>query len=89
MNEDIMVLSNKLIYSDRLRCGSEGVAKRGLVLPRPSMLKTLHPPSGPSSCPGNTCWIEKLLDERYLIIHNDKFGPAVYMTSTQLQGSFR
>ncbi|KAJ3545844.1 hypothetical protein NMY22_g2278 [Coprinellus aureogranulatus] len=33
MNEDIMALSNKLIYSDRLRCGSEEVAKRKLVLP--------------------------------------------------------
>lgn len=33
MNEDIMLLSNKLIYSDRLRCGSKEVAKRRLILP--------------------------------------------------------
>lgn len=33
MNEDIMTLSNKLIYSDRLKCGSEEVARRKLVLP--------------------------------------------------------
>ncbi|KAJ2918121.1 hypothetical protein MD484_g2295, partial [Candolleomyces efflorescens] len=33
MNEDIMLLSNKLIYSDRLKCGSEEVAKRRLILP--------------------------------------------------------
>ncbi|KAI0718426.1 Dna2-domain-containing protein [Cerioporus squamosus] len=33
MNADIMTLSNKLIYSDRLQCGSDYVAQRGLKLP--------------------------------------------------------
>ncbi|KAF5339801.1 hypothetical protein D9611_009204 [Ephemerocybe angulata] len=33
MNEDIMALSNKLIYGDRLKCGSVEVANRKLVLP--------------------------------------------------------
>ena len=63
MNEDIMVLSNKLIYNDRLRCGSEAVAKRSLVLPRPEFLKTLHG-ALEAGCSKNQCWIEYLLDER-------------------------
>lgn len=33
MNEDIMSLSNRLIYGNRLKCGSEEVAKQELVLP--------------------------------------------------------
>ncbi|KAJ3553389.1 hypothetical protein NM688_g3640 [Phlebia brevispora] len=60
MNEDIMLLSNKLIYSDRLRCGTPEVAKRTLVIPDPGYLQTLHLGSSCSS----PCWIEQLMDER-------------------------
>ncbi|KAF8831992.1 hypothetical protein HHX47_DHR1000949 [Lentinula edodes] len=42
MNADIMLLSNKLIYSDRLRCGSEVVARRFLDIPDKSFLRSLH-----------------------------------------------
>ncbi|EIN04726.1 Dna2-domain-containing protein [Punctularia strigosozonata HHB-11173 SS5] len=59
MNEDIMTLSNKLIYSDRLRCGSKEVAKRALILPRREQLTAMHK----SSCGNSTCWIEHLLAE--------------------------
>jgi DNA replication ATP-dependent helicase Dna2 len=51
MNEDIMALSNKLIYSGRLKCGSEQVRDQKLVLPQAE-----------SSC---SCSLSKLLDERY------------------------
>lgn len=34
MNTDIMTLSNTLVYSGQLRCGSEAVAEGMLVLPR-------------------------------------------------------
>jgi DNA replication ATP-dependent helicase Dna2 len=37
MNEDIMTLSNRLIYGDRLKCGSEEVARRKLILPNESV----------------------------------------------------
>ncbi|CCL99895.1 uncharacterized protein FIBRA_01920 [Fibroporia radiculosa] len=42
MNEDIMLLSNKLIYSGRLHCGSDEVAKRTLTLPNRAFLQSLH-----------------------------------------------
>ena len=35
MNEDIMALSNKLIYHGKLKCGSSDVADLGLALPKP------------------------------------------------------
>ena len=66
MNEDIMLLSNKLIYSDRLRCGSEEVARRGLKLPDPAFLAKMHESS---TCPAEGCWIERLLDEKYVPQH--------------------
>ena len=34
MNQDIMAIPNKLIYSGRLKCGSEEVRDQKLVLPR-------------------------------------------------------
>ncbi|KAI0763927.1 Dna2-domain-containing protein [Trametes elegans] len=57
MNSDIMMLSNKLIYSDRLKCGSEGVASRTLSLPNPQYLRSLH---AKSSCV-DTCWLDQLM----------------------------
>ncbi|KAL4079032.1 Dna2-domain-containing protein [Scleroderma citrinum] len=63
MNEDIMQLSNKLIYGNRLRCGSETVAQRSLVLPDKRFLDTLLSPSN-CLCPGGDCWIAHLMDEK-------------------------
>ncbi|GLB41287.1 putative DNA replication factor Dna2 [Lyophyllum shimeji] len=61
MNEDIMLLSNKLIYGNRLRCGSEAVASRSLVLPEPDFLHGLH--AGSCPCHSDGCWIEALMSE--------------------------
>jgi DNA replication ATP-dependent helicase Dna2 len=63
MNEDIMLLSNRLIYHDRLRCGSDEVAQRRLVLPDRSFLERLHVGELKSESSGD-CWLEKLADER-------------------------
>ncbi|KZS87370.1 Dna2-domain-containing protein [Sistotremastrum niveocremeum HHB9708] len=60
MNEDIMTLSNRLVYSDRLRCGSAEVAKRCLRLPDDAPLKKLHEAGKP--CHPDGCWLQKLLD---------------------------
>ncbi|KAF5381699.1 hypothetical protein D9615_005608 [Tricholomella constricta] len=38
MNDDIMLLSNKLIYGDRLRRGSEAIARQSLVLPDQALM---------------------------------------------------
>ena len=61
MNEDIMLLSNKLIYGDRLRCGSAETATRGLTLPDKTFLAKMHEAT---NCVRDTCWVERLLDER-------------------------
>ncbi|KAJ7505308.1 DNA replication factor Dna2-domain-containing protein [Mycena galericulata] len=60
MNEDIMALSNRLIYGDRLRCGSEAVARQTLVLPDRTFLQDLHVGK---PCHSGGCWIDKLMAE--------------------------
>lgn len=62
MNADIMFLSNKLIYSDRLRCGSDVVASRRLALPDTTYLHRMHLKSEP--CHMSGCWLQELLDDR-------------------------
>ncbi|KAG2136828.1 Dna2-domain-containing protein [Suillus cothurnatus] len=68
MNEDIMQLSNKLIYGDRLRCGSEEVAKRTLVLPNKFMTDKLDPAM--CLCE-ESCWLRYLLSESSKVIFVD------------------
>ncbi|KAI5999994.1 Dna2-domain-containing protein [Pisolithus albus] len=63
MNEDIMQLSNRLIYSNRLRCGSEAVASRSLVLPDRTLIDRLRK-SGNCLCSDGPCWLEYLLEEK-------------------------
>ncbi|KAI6019257.1 Dna2-domain-containing protein [Pisolithus microcarpus] len=63
MNEDIMQLSNRLIYSNRLRCGSEAVACRSLVLPDRTFIDKLRK-SGNCLCSDGPCWLEYLLEEK-------------------------
>ncbi|KAH9896571.1 Dna2-domain-containing protein [Cubamyces lactineus] len=61
MNSDIMVLSNKLIYSDRLKCGSEAVANQILKLPNANFLQFLH---AKSTCrTSQCCWLKQLMSE--------------------------
>lgn len=76
MNEDIMALSNHLIYGGRLRCGSPWVARSVLALPRRAeALAHLHRPrseagEGYTKCACDTqaaqgrCWLDELLDDR-------------------------
>lgn len=63
MNEDIMQLSNVLVYHDRLRCGSPEVAKRALHLPDNSFLQKLHK-GAICMQGGERCWLDQLLSER-------------------------
>jgi DNA replication ATP-dependent helicase Dna2 len=42
MNADIMLLSNTLIYSGRLKCGNDTIANRILHIPNPAALQTHH-----------------------------------------------
>ena len=62
MNSDIMLLSNKLIYSNRLRCGLDTIASQTLHLPKKSEFTALM--HSKSTCRDYGCWINKLMDER-------------------------
>ena len=68
MNEDIMTLSNKLIYGDRLRCGNEEVRRRVLNLPSKEGLQEMHLNKESGRCRGveDECWLMKLTDERFV-----------------------
>jgi DNA replication ATP-dependent helicase Dna2 len=59
MNEDIMLLSNRLIYENRLKCGNEFVAKQSLVLPRRKKCQEI---SG-KTC-SQPCWVQDLMAEK-------------------------
>ena len=59
MNEDIMLLSNRLIYEDRLRCGSEAVANQVLRLRSRKACRDISP----ATC-GDDCWVQALMEER-------------------------
>ena len=72
MCEDIMTLSNTLIYNGRLKCGTSAVANRSIVIPNMDALKLSHrnPLSILSADPKRTClgptrgscWLRDLLD---------------------------
>ncbi|RHZ68543.1 bifunctional ATP-dependent DNA helicase/ssDNA endodeoxyribonuclease DNA2 [Aspergillus thermomutatus] len=71
MCEDIMLISNNLIYSGRLKCGTPAVASRSLDLPNIAGLKSHHINQLPQSpiqrqfCLGTKqgrCWLRDVLD---------------------------
>ena len=75
MNKDIMLLSNKLIYGDRLRCGNKKVARQSLDIADWSFANRLHgvaeqgciarfelERNGISE--DGACWIRRLLSPR-------------------------
>jgi DNA replication ATP-dependent helicase Dna2 len=62
MNEDIMLLSNTLVYNNRLKCGAENIAKSKLDVPNMSGLATLHT-SSEDSC-HDACWLRDILDPK-------------------------
>ena len=72
MCEDIMTLSNTLIYDGRLKCGTQVVANRSITIPDMAALKQHHHTSITKSSTNlktlclnptrNTCWLRHLLD---------------------------
>lgn len=66
MNEDIMTLSNTLIYENRLICGNEEVATRTLPMKgMPSALEKIHSTTA-IDCNGDPCWLKDVLDPEYV-----------------------
>ncbi|KAJ4012936.1 DNA replication endonuclease-helicase Dna2 [Fusarium irregulare] len=89
MCEDIMTLSNTLIYDGKLRCGTEQLKKKKLHVPRMEALmqrhydaSTIHAATPRSFCtaPGSSrCWLYDLLDSeaRVRFINTDTIQPPV------------
>lgn len=88
MAEDIMLLSNTLIYNRRLKCGTQSIATRTLAIPnleaglashhhKPSSL--LSPTTPPFIClPTSSCWLHQALtpSSRCLFLNTDPFSPS-------------
>ncbi|KAF6760438.1 AAA domain-containing protein [Ephemerocybe angulata] len=82
MNEDIMALSNKLIYSDRLKCGSAEVANRKLVLPNApgkGDLTWLDASHRRQRALEKNCWLAHLAspETTAVFVDTDSLGPGV------------
>ncbi|KAF5608779.1 DNA replication ATP-dependent helicase Dna2 [Fusarium subglutinans] len=89
MCEDIMTLSNTLIYNGRLRCGTEQLRRRKLEVPRMEALMQRHydastinasTPRSFCAAPGpNRCWLYDLLDSetRVRFVNTDTIQPPV------------
>jgi DNA replication ATP-dependent helicase Dna2 len=86
MAEDIMLLSNRLIYNGRLKCGTESIANRTLSIPHlEASLAAQHykPGSLPSSTPwsicvqSSGCWLRHALtpSRRCLFVNTDPLLP--------------
>lgn len=88
MCEDIMTLSNELIYSGKLKCGNEAVASRTLKLSNPSGLDVFHQQQqqqqqGCESA-GPECFLNRLTDPQHKVVfaNTDAVGPAALETLT-------
>jgi len=92
MCEDVMTLSNTLIYNGRLKCGTEELRYRSLDVPNMNDLRRHHfdaatflaRPSNPSQrsfCAGpgsGSCWLRDLIDPftRVAFVNTDGLGQA-------------
>ncbi|KAL9081285.1 MAG: hypothetical protein Q9157_000140 [Trypethelium eluteriae] len=86
MCEDIMLLSNTLIYNGRLKCGNDAVARRslsirdkdGLLQTRPTPLPCSQHVSLCKSSHQGSCWIDRLLTpiQRVTFANTDMLLPT-------------
>ena len=87
MCEDVMALSNNLIYNGRLKCGSQEVADRRICIPNIDALKAHHHTPSTilrtqrSICTApvrGKCWLRDLLDPdtKVAFINTDPLLPA-------------
>lgn len=87
MCEDIMTLSNTLIYNGRLKCGTSAVASRSISIPNMAALKSHHhnpqsvqatDPRTICANPGrSSCWLRDLLDpsSKACFVNTDRLVP--------------
>lgn len=88
MCEEIMALSNTLIYDGRLKCGTQAVSKRTITIPNINALKKHHhdPPNLLSATSSNvcfgpvrgSCWLRDLIDPsvKACLVNTDALLPA-------------
>jgi DNA replication ATP-dependent helicase Dna2 len=84
MCDDIMSLSNTLIYSGQLRCGNPAVAERTLKVKDLSSLRSFHSATGKiQGCHGR-CWLEDLLQptRKAVLANTDALGKDAQETLT-------
>ncbi|OAQ73999.2 DNA replication helicase Dna2 [Pochonia chlamydosporia 170] len=90
MCEDIMTLSNTLIYEGKLRCGTESLRRKKLHVPNINALSQVHfnasslahPGTPKSFCTGpnpSRCWLYDLLESeaRVRFVNTDTIRPLV------------
>jgi DNA replication ATP-dependent helicase Dna2 len=84
MCEDIMSLSNELIYSGQLKCGTESVANRTLKLTNDSGLELFHRQQQGCDTSGPTCWLSHLTSPQNKVVfaNIDPIGPDALETLT-------
>jgi len=80
MCEEIMSLSNALIYSGQLRCGNDAVARRTLSIPSTASLREYHDGKCRSWC----CWLAEAWkpERKVLFANTDLMGKASTETLT-------
>ena len=87
MCEDVMSLSNALIYDGRLKCGTAEVACRAVSFPNMAAMKQLHctpstlTPGQTQICLGSArgrCWLREALDplKHVIFLNTDLLLPA-------------
>ncbi|KAK0250489.1 DNA replication endonuclease-helicase Dna2 [Friedmanniomyces endolithicus] len=82
MCEDIMSLSNTLIYDGQLRCGNEEVARRTLVVGDMAGLQDLH--SDASTVCRSYCWLAEVLAPTHKVVYanTDPIGASAFESLT-------
>lgn len=73
MCEEIMLLSNVLIYGGRLKCGSEKVAKQCLYIPKPNMIENQISSQYLTKLRKEDLWIDTILkpENKVIFINHD------------------
>ncbi|KAJ5815003.1 hypothetical protein N7474_006780 [Penicillium riverlandense] len=90
MCEEVMLLSNTLIYSGRLKCGTPEVAARSLEVPNIKALKQFHADDFNASqrqiCLGTgqgSCWLRDLVEPsaKTRLVNTDPLGSVALETA--------
>lgn len=74
MCEEIMLLSNVLIYNGRLKCGSENVAKQSLYVPAPEKIDHHISKQYSSKLKESDLWIHRILkpENKVIFVNHDE-----------------